>query len=201
MKRIILFSQPTERNLSVLSEKLFPKELGDKVFAYMPANGHLTAQKYTDFWKEIANKNEAEFIFIDNMEKGEEVKLGRANVLMITGGNTFELLNNLRNSGLDRAVIEFSKKESYVLAGFSAGAIVLGPKIDIAKQPSGVDPTDMVDENLVGLTDLTGLKILDFEVWPHFYEKNDIKTVTEYRWNTDHEVKTIRDDELVVIEK
>jgi len=70
---------------------------------------------------------------------------------MITGGNTFTLLNQLRLSGLEETVKKFWQKGGVVLSGFSAGAIVLTPRIDVASQPSGIDPTDMADENLVGI--------------------------------------------------
>lgn len=201
MKRFILFSQPSDNNKKELVSKLFPNEIKNKVMAYLPVEGHLSKQKYTDYWHQLATENNSDFVFVDNMIGGEESKIDEANILLITGGNTFDLLNNLRNSGLDKAIVKFSKKDEFVLSGFSAGAIVLSPNINIASQPSGVDPTDLVDENLVGLTDLTGLNIIDFEVWPHFYEEYDRKTFEEYKKISSNKVVTLGDNEILVVEK
>lgn len=182
-----------------MEKNMFPKEIGDKVLAYIPSDGHKTKEKYTEFWKEWTNKNGAEFIFVDNMETGEEEKIRKANIVLISGGNTFELLNNLRNSGLDKELIDFVKRDDVVLAGFSAGAIVMTPRINIASMPSGIDPTDMIDVNLVGIEDLTGLNILDFEVLPHFYEETDKRTWENYQSICPNKVITIKDDEVRVI--
>lgn len=201
MKRIILFSQPSENNFEELVKNLFPRELENKIMAYMPTNGHLSKQKHTDYWCNLAEKNNCKFVFVDNMILGEESKIENANILLITGGYTFELLNNLRNSKLDKAIINFAKNENFVLAGFSAGAIVLSPNINIASQPSGIDPTDMMDENLVGVTDMTGLNIIDFEIWPHFYAEYDQKTLENYQKICPNKVVALGDDEIKIVER
>lgn len=205
MKRIILFSQPTEKNIQQVTSALFPSEFQQKTMAYMPSNGINSKQKYTDYWKKIASQNQSGFSFVDNTNtKDPEIeieKLSKANVLIITGGNTFELLNNIRQTGLDRAIVGFCKKDNFVIAGFSAGAIIFSPKIDIAGQPSGIDPEDLFDKNIVGITDLTGLNIIDFEILPHYKEESDRKTLEEYQQQTNLQVRPITDDEVLVIDK
>ena len=200
VKRIVLFSQPSPKNIGELEKNIFVTDMENKVVAYIPANGHLTKQIHTDYWSDMADRNKAEFVFVDNMQKGEEEKINRANILIISGGNTYELLNNLKISGLDKAIINFAKKENFVLAGFSAGAIVMSPQINIAGEPSGIDPTDLMDENLVGLTDLTGLNIIDFEVWPHYYEEYDKERLDQYQEKCPNKVMTLGDDEVKVVE-
>jgi peptidase E len=202
MKEIVLFSMPTENNREQLVKLLFPLEIKEKIVAYMPSNGHNTKQIYTDYWRSIAEKEGAEFLFVDNMlpdESGEAEKILRANILIISGGNTFELLNNLRQSGLDRSIRDFAKKEDFILSGFSAGAIVLGPTIETATVPSGNDPNDLVDENLVGLKDLTGLGLIAFEVFPHFEETKDRHILEEYRQHSKYQVREISDDGVLVL--
>lgn len=203
MKRIVLFSMPTDTNIQKISELLFPKELTRKIFAYLPVNGKDSPQKYTDFWKDIADKHKAEFRFIDNTisDSLEKAKLLGSNILLITGGNTFELLNNLRNSGLDKAIKDFTQKDEFILAGFSAGAIVLSPTIESAQQPAGPDPEDLMDENLVGITDLTGLGIIDFEVFPHFVEVSDRETLKKYQAQSKYQVKEITDEDYIVLDR
>ena len=202
MKRVVLFSMPTDANKAKLAEALFPSEMREKRLAYMPSNGHNTKQVYTDYWKAFATDNKAEFVMVDNMldrSAGEGKKILWANILLISGGNTFELLNNLRQSGLDSEVVEFAKKKGFVLAGFSAGAIVLTPTIEVASVPSGNDSEDLVDQNLVGIKDLTGLGIIDFEVFPHYVEDKDKGTLESYRSKSGYEVKEITDDGVIVL--
>ncbi len=74
--------------------------------------------------------------------------------MVITGGNTFKLLDNLRKSGLDKAIKEFSNKSEFVLAGLSAGALVLTPTIEVCNLPN-------YDESTVGIDDFTGLNIIN----------------------------------------
>lgn len=192
MKRIILFSTPSEANVNQLAKALFPKELTNKTLAYMPSNGSHSEQIYTDYWKRITSANSTAFTFVDNLlppESGEAKKIENANILLITGGNTFELLNNLRKSELDQAIKQFATKKEFVLGGFSAGAIVLSPTI-----------ATTVDENSVGTSDLTGLNIIDFEIVPHYSEITDKNTVEEYRKQTENKVREITDEEVIILD-
>ena len=206
MERLILFSQPTEQNSEKLFAHLFPEEMKGVRFAYMPSNGRNSQHKYSDYWKTVAEARGFDFVFIDNTAEAEDAleearKLDSANILLITGGNTFELLHNLRKSGLDQAIKNFRNKDQHVIAGFSAGAIVLSPRIDAASQPTGIDPTDLRDENLVGISDLTGLGIVEFEIFPHYYEESDRAVLDNYQQQTSHEVKALGDDELLILDK
>lgn len=162
----------------------------------MPSDGANCPQKYVDEWKGYAQQHNAEFRYIDNSKEksAEEVeKLLDSNILVITGGNTFKLLDNLRKSGLDKAVKELADKNEFVLAGFSAGALVLTPTIEVCNLPN-------YDENLVGITNLTGLNIVDFEVFPHYEEAQQKSVLDEYQTTTKNEVKEITNDGYMVID-
>lgn len=197
MKRIVLFSMPTEKNIKEILALIFPKEIKKKVFAYMPSDGAKCPQKYFNQWKEYAKEHEAKFRYIDNSKVNsaeEKKKLFDSSILVITGGNTFILLHNLRHSRLDVAIKEFANKKEFVLVGFSAGALVLTPTIKICNLP-GYDP------NLVGIKDLTGLNIVDFEVFPHYSEAEHKKLLQEYKSSTKNEVRAITDEGHIVIDR
>ncbi|MFA6519033.1 MAG: Type 1 glutamine amidotransferase-like domain-containing protein [Candidatus Shapirobacteria bacterium] len=207
-KRLVLFSQPSPTVFEKLKTILFPEYLTDRVFAYMPSDGSADEAnaKYNPIWQEFATSNNAQFVFINNSKRGKESEIEKqkamsANILIISGGNTFTLLNHLKLSGLGDTIKEFWQKDNIVLSGFSAGAIVLTPKIDIASQPSGLNPEDMSDENLVGITDLTGLNIIDFEIWPHYYEEFDKNTLEKYQSTSPNKIKTVGDEEVIVIDQ
>ncbi len=205
MKRLILFSLPSDEVKEKIKDKLFPKELAPLRFAYMTTNGREGGEKYLPIWEEYAKSNNAELIYIDNTKRGGEAKLEiekllSCNILMSTGGNTFQLLNNLRESGLFEAILEFTKKDSFVFAGFSAGSILMTPTIAVAGRPAGNDPSDSMDENIPGITDLTALSLVDFEVYPHYDVNVDTTNLENYRKLTTNEVKPISDSEYLILD-
>ena len=83
-------------------------------------------------------------------------RLKDVDVLWLTGGNTFHLLDQMRKTGFDAWLKKHGKGKVYV--GASASTIVMTPTIAIA---------DGVDENYCGLQDWKGLEYVDFEVEPH----------------------------------
>lgn len=194
MKRIILFSQPTEKNIKQILDLTFPKEIKHKVLAYVPSDSANCPQKYINEWKTYAESYQAEFRLIDNSKTNavdEQKKLLGANILVITGGNTFTLLHNLHRSDLFKTVQEFVKKEEFVLSGFSAGAIILSPTIQICNLPN-------FDNNLVEIKDLTGLGIIDFEIFPHYSERQK-QILKQYCQTTKNKVITLANDKFMVI--
>ena len=199
-KRLVLFSQPSPNIWKKLDDVLFPEYLEGMIFAYMPCEGdavELNAQS-AKIWEEYTEKNNAKLVSIDNSKRGSEAeieinKLKTADILMITGGNTFKLLDHLRKSGLDEAIKEFWKKDRVVIGGFSAGAIILSPSIQTAK-------TGCPDVNEPGLTDLSALNIVDFEIWPHYESAQELE-YKQYREGKEMEVVTIANDEMLVIDK
>jgi len=196
MKRLILFSTITPNNKEDILNKIFPIEIENKIFSYMPSGGVSGSEKYIEEARSFAEYFGAEFKVIDNsVENNVEGSkdLLSSNILVISGGNTFQLLINLRTSGLDVAIKEFIKKNQFVLAGFSAGALVLTPNINVCNLPE-------FDENLVGITDLTGLGIVDFEVFPHYNDVIHKEQLEAYRLTTTNEVKEIDNDGCLVID-
>jgi len=196
MKRILLFSHVIEEAQQRVFPLLFPDELSPKIFACMPANGGLRGRSYEvfcDSWRAIADRYHAEFVYIDNAkEEAEEewVKLQRANILCITGGNACLLLRNLRRSGLDRSIKDFARKEEHVLAGYSAGAMVLTPTVQLAAQ-------EPFNENReVGLTTFDALSLVDYEVFPH-YDATTHAAFERYRRSTPNLVKPLADDAYI----
>lgn len=197
MKRIILFSTPTENNIQKMLDAFFPADITTKIFAYMPSDGENSPQKYTDRAEDWSKEKGASFLYINNALTGEGAleeakKLEQANILCISGGNTFTLLRNLKRSGLDKAIVEFVKKPEFILGGFSAGALVLTPTIKVCE-------TDDFDENTVGLKDLTALNIVDFEVFPHYEEKFEDQ-VQRYEQATGLRLRRITDEEIIVLD-
>jgi dipeptidase E len=92
--------------------------------------------------------------------------LGFFDVLYIQGGNTFHLLDQMRRSGADKIIQELVARQGAVYCGVSAGSIVAGPEIGIAAWSPDWD------RNEVGLTDLTGLRLVPFLLSPHYVSED-----------------------------
>lgn len=192
MKRVVLFSALTESNSKTILDLIFPSDIQDKVFSYIPSSGMEGAEPYIEQWREIAKNYEAQFNVIDNSlyDTKQQSKLLSSNIVVISGGNTFNLLRNLRESGLDKSLNEFVKKPDFVLAGFSAGALVLTPTIKVCNLPD-------FDENLVALDDFSGLGIVDFEIFPHYEKQTQETVLNNYRKIATNKVREITDEDYI----
>lgn len=195
MKRIVLFSTLTASNEETILARILPTEMQNKTIAYMPSGGIESAQEYIKQWETIAYKYEAKFSLINNQSQSleEKEKLLASNILVISGGNTFNLLWNLRESGLDKSIEDFITKPDFVLAGFSAGAIVLTPSIEICNLPDS-------DQNLIGLKDLEALNIVDFEIFPHYKKELHERILEDYINTTENRVREITDEGCISID-
>jgi len=110
-------------------------------------------------------------------------------VVFVCGGNTFDYLDRVRKTGLDKFIVDFSKKENSVYVGVSAGSILAGPDIAIAGDE---------DSNDIGLTDLRGLCLTDFIVYPHY--RKELKTqLDEFKKRNGHPIIELEDNQAVIL--
>jgi dipeptidase E len=98
-------------------------------------------------------------------------QLQAAHVIWIDGGNTMYLLDRFNAAGLSPLMREIVKGKLYV--GVSAGSIIATPTIAIAS----VEPADAND---VGIKDLRGFGLVDFEVSPHTPDLVPIRNIEDY---------------------
>ena len=87
--------------------------------------------------------------------------LSRFDVIYACGGNTFFLMQKLREAGLDKKIVDLAN-QGKVYVGVSAGSVIAGPDISIAGP---------FDENDIGLTDMSGLHLTDKVTSPHCEDK------------------------------
>ncbi len=84
--------------------------------------------------------------------------LAHAGAIVMTGGNPFLLLEDLKQSGADRALLA-AHADGVAIAGQSAGAIVCGPSLEPVTLTSPFAPQPNAD--------LRGLGLLNRVVLPH----------------------------------
>lgn len=205
MKRIVLFSTPyNNKNLHEILDLIFPKSIKNKRSLFMPSQGLAkTQQQYFDDWKGFSKRFKVKLEYIDNSAVNatkEKEKLKHSNILIISGGDPFQLLLNLRKSGFDSAIKQFSNREEFILAGYSAGAYVLTPTLEVAK---------LFNENYPGgkkymtqdkIEDFSGLGIVNFEICAHYSEKDHKRFLDNYIQNNRNEVKLLGDNDFLVID-
>ena len=192
MASILLFSELIETNKDAILSILFSNKSPGGSFVYMPSGGISGAEEYISQWKDIANEYGATFSVVDNTSASqqEKDKLLNADVSLISGGNTFQLLSNLRESGLDSVIVKLSHKQDVALAGFSADALGLTPTIAICNLPG-------FDENLVEINDFSGLDIVDFELFPHYQKRSHGAVLNKYRETASNQVREITNEEYI----
>lgn len=201
----MLFSTPYENeNFAHILKIIFPIDFTDKRALFMPSQGISNAnQKYLDDWIEYSKSFNAKLEVIDNLSqkpKKEIEALQQANILIISGGDPFQLLINLRDSGLDEAIIKFTQKDDFILAGYSAGAFVLTPSLEVAKILNMNYPSGKKYISQEQLEDFSGLGIVDFEVFPHFQRNIHQALIDQYRNVAPVEVKPISDSDYLFVD-
>ena len=109
----------------------------------------------------------------------DESDVAAVNAIYVGGGNTYRLLERLRQTNTDRRLREFISAGG-ILYGGSAGAIICGETIETTP-----------DENMVGLQETTALQLLpETDIWCHYSEADDPE-IHEYAVETDRTVVAI----------
>ena len=163
MEKIFLCSYFAEV-AAILSESV-SVPLRGKTVAFIPtASIH---EAYTQYVEEARVAFDSLGIIVKELEitqcsKNEiEEVLTNCDCIYVSGGNTFFLLQELRRTGVDRYIIE-QVEQGKLYVGESAGAMILAPNIEYAKD---------MDDHLAltpGFTDFGGLGIVSFYPVVHF---------------------------------
>lgn len=108
---------------------------------------------------------EVEQLDVEDVPSGSAERVTRsiaeADCIYVGGGNTFFLLQELRRTGADRAIIEQVRAGTPYI-GESAGSVITAPDIGYIKLMDRTDKT-------LDLTDYAGLGLADFRVVPHHH--------------------------------
>lgn len=133
-------------------------------------------------------ENNITFFQLDR--KVRQADLKNMDVIFVFGGNTFEYLDRIRKTGLDKLIKSFVRKGG-VYFGISAGSYVACPTIEAAGRKHA-------DKNIVGLKNLKGLNPVPFFVTAHF--KEELRPVIEKAVEkTKREVIVLTDKQAILI--
>jgi dipeptidase E len=119
-------------------------------------------------------------------------RMAKADVIFVSGGNTFHLLDQVRQKLFDRWLGTQLDQKVYV--GVSAGTILATPHIDVAT----IEPAD---ENITDVDDFSALNLVPFEIEPHCTGER-FDTIRRYAEEKGREVYAIDDNTAIqVIDK
>ncbi|HUT22130.1 MAG TPA: Type 1 glutamine amidotransferase-like domain-containing protein [Candidatus Bipolaricaulota bacterium] len=160
--RIYLSGGGNEKQSFLLDKFFFSTLPVNGRFLYVPialrdSKIYLTVRLWMNSVIKLHERDDIQFEVIDDPSKYKFNYLINFNGIYIGGGNTWDLMDELKNSGFADALIKYYKSGGQVYGG-SAGAIILGKRIDTQD-----------DKNKIGLQDNAGLNLLhDFSVACHF---------------------------------
>jgi dipeptidase E len=159
------------------------------------------ADPYEDKWfvdndREALKNRGLEIVEFDIKDYNEEQlynELMKFDVMFFSGGNTYYLLEKMRESGFNKIVGRLLDS-GVVYVGSSAGSIVMCPNIDFVR------PMDHPEE-AANLKNFEGLNFVDFYFLPHFgREKYSDAHEQVLRENKDKKIVAVRDEEVVVVD-
>lgn len=121
------------------------------------------------------------------------------NAFYVIGGNVFVLRTAMKLSGFDEILVELSKSDDYLYAGFSAGICVL------AKDLHGIHLADPYKEDPYNYqkTIWDGIGLIDYMPVPHFDTPNHSESslmydVVKYLEENNLKYKTLHDGEVLI---
>jgi len=181
-----------------LIRNMLPKPPNQLKAAFIPTAGDPYEDKgfvYVD--RDVLTNMGMSVIDVDlKVIRGKELEevLSDVDVILVAGGNTFYLLDQVKKSGFDVIVKKLIDK-GVVYIGSSAGSILCCPTIEGAKRFDS--PTDAPD-----LTNFSGLNLVDFIMIPHAHKeryKERIQQTTEEMESRGYSVKTLTDDQAISV--
>ena len=194
MKTILLTSAGMNMKEEIL--KILPKPAEQIKLAHITTASKVEAdtswvQDEVDEMEKLGFQVE-EIDIADMSEDALRGALTDKDIVYVQGGNTFYLLKHVRESGFDTIIKELIEK-GVIYVGVSAGSIIAGPTIETAAWKA-----EYADPNDVNLTDLTGMNLVDFNVFVHYAEKYKESVATEST-KSNYPVKILTDEQAILI--
>lgn len=132
---------------------------------FIPSHFENNGSHYEEFkyrFDRLGNCKHTYLPIDSHVNKNSLLKALDSDLIYLDGGNTYYFLWHLRKSKMLNLLRDYAK-EGGILAGTSAGAIILTPNIRSAGYPE-FDK----DDNFIRLKNEASLGLVNFEFFPHF---------------------------------
>ena len=180
--RIYLSGGGNEKQSFPLDKFFFDTLPKNGRFLYIPIalRGHKlysTAHLWMKNITELHERTDVQFETVDDPSKYNLEVIKEFDGIYIGGGNTWSLIQEIRESGFVDVLIQYIEAGGQVYGG-SAGAIIMGKRIDTHD-----------DENKIGLQDVSGFNLLNnFSVACHFKDEQNDRFKA---WVSDHNLPIV----------
>jgi dipeptidase E len=192
MKLLLTSAGITNRSVAAAFLEMVGKPAADIKLAFIPTAANAEEGEKGWFFRQYEDLRRMGITWTDVVDFAApdidwRSRLDECDAFYVSGGNTFYLLDQIRKRKFDVYLKKALRTKVYV--GCSAGSIIMTPSIEVASIPPG-------DTNLPGLTDLTGLAYVDFEIEPHCDERRFAKI---RKYATDHHKRIYALDDDVAV--
>ena len=194
MGALILLSDFTENDNANLKRKMREIFLDKKyTISYIPSMSDRKLKYFERTKSKLSEYGNFQFKYFDiddfcNVDKIE--KIFKSEIIYLSGGNTYYFLNNLKKRYLITRLRKYVENGGYII-GLSAGAIIMAK--DIATAQFG-------DKDIVGLSDLSSLALVDFDFMPHWNEDSHyLDDLKKYSKNTGNTVYACNDGDGIIV--
>ncbi|MBZ9686338.1 Type 1 glutamine amidotransferase-like domain-containing protein [Clostridium estertheticum] len=194
MGALILLSDFTENDNVNLKRKVQEMFLDKKyTVSYIPSMSDRKLKYFEKAKMELGKYGNFHFKYFDiddfcNVAKIE--KIFKSDIIYLSGGNTYYFLNNLKKRYLITRLRKYVENGGHII-GLSAGAILMSKDISSAK---------FGDKDIVGLSDLSSLALVDFDFMPH-WNKDSIylDDLKDYSKSTGNTVYACNDGDGIIV--
>ncbi len=193
MKKLVLLSNVSNNNRALVRKV---KELignDDFKLAYIPSQTDKEKRYFEKAKPELKGMGAADFFHFDVDEEYKESQLDEfknCDGIFLSGGNTYSFLKNLQEKNINTYIKEMVQEDK-LLIGVSAGSMIMSKTIKIAA---------FHDDNEVGLKQLNGLGLVDFEFMPHWQRlENHLERVLKYSLMQEESIFACRDGDGIII--
>lgn len=169
--------------------------IDNPTITYIPSSSCSNKSKfYYEQWKKSFKKFKKvrfKYFAIDKPFSKKDLKNAfLTDILYLSGGDTILFCKNIKQKKIDKEIFKFVKKKDKVLSGLSAGAIIMTPKLNIVK---------LIDKKNNEFN-VSGLGLINFEVFPHYQVKQHIKIIFEYSKNNNNPILCLSNNSVGIIE-
>jgi dipeptidase E len=169
--KLVLYSGGDDNDNLVLDKELVKlSNKSNPTITFIPSSSYFIESEFLEFASQFQKYRVNRLInFPVDVEFSEVLKkeVLKSDIIYLGGGNTFYFLKHLRQSNMMQDLKDFVSRGG-ILAGLSAGAILMTPTIGLAGEPH----FDR-DDNDDNMKNLKSLGLLKFEFFPHY--KNSMR--------------------------
>jgi len=194
MGALILLSDFTEKDDLDLKKKIREIFLDKKyTLSYIPSKTDKRLKYFKRAEDKLSEYGNFQFEYFDiddfcNIDKIE--KIFKSEIIYLSGGNTYYFLNNIKKRYFITRLRRYVKNGGHII-GLSAGAIMMSKDISTAK---------FGDDDIVGLSNLSSLDLVDFDFMPHWNNDNHyLEDIKQYSKTTGNTVYTCNDGDGIIV--